>query len=120
MVLPKKKDPDAPRRGCDMSGSELTEALRLLKIKQTHLAQWFRDDPRKIRRYCNENSVQPVDVPEILAVLVRLMLARPELIEGIEGIALGDAGPIVLAAMPGTAPVEKPKRARKAGKTTNA
>jgi hypothetical protein len=78
-----------------MTAAEITDALRLLRIPQTALAVWLDMDPRSVRRFCNDGaesgrSVKPVDVHPALALLVRLMLARPELREVVEGIA----GPI--------------------------
>jgi hypothetical protein len=109
MSKTKKKAPNAPRLGHHMTGAELTEALRLLEVPQTHMAAWTGIDPRTFRRYCNG------EVPTMgpLAVLTRLMVARPELVPLVRAIGLGEAQPIALGVAPPPVHAEPSKRGRK-------
>jgi hypothetical protein len=78
-----------------MTAAEITTALKHLEIKQVTLAIWLDDmDPRSVRRMCNVGGSQPIGVPPSLAVLLRVMLARPELFGLVEEIATGPASPI--------------------------
>lgn len=75
-----------------MTNTELREALARLDITQTELSAWLGLGDRAVRRYVAADGASTArQVPPALALLIRLLDERPELIPIVEAIAAGHA-----------------------------